>query len=136
MAYGKTIAWANSVLAVTFNGVSLTSPSTIYFALYSASSSASGGGTEVSGSSYARVAVTPNTTNFTAASNGQVQNSVAIVYPQLPQGAAGYTAVQVVVFDAASAGNSRYFGDLQATKNYVGNDQPSFPANSLTFTEA
>jgi hypothetical protein len=140
MANGKTIYWSNAVLAASFNGTTLPTLATgLWFALYSASSSATGGGTEVAtgaGNNYTRVNVTPNTTNFTSVSNGQCQNAVAIVFPQLSQGASGYTTVQVVVFDATTAGNARYFGDLQANKAYVGNDQPSFPANAITFTEA
>lgn len=51
------------------------SPATVYVAAYVA-------GTEVSGSAYARVAVTNNATNFPAAASGAKANGAAIEFPE------------------------------------------------------
>lgn len=49
-------------------GTTALGPSTVYLALFTAAPSSAGGGTEVSATGYARVAVTNNSTNFPAAS--------------------------------------------------------------------
>jgi hypothetical protein len=55
----------DAVLDHVFRNTALTSPTTVYVALYTATPSDAGGGTEVSGGSYARTAGT-----FGAASGG------------------------------------------------------------------
>ena len=57
----------NALLEAALRAVSYTSPATVYVALYTAAPGPTGGGTEVSGGSYARTACT-----FGAASNVEV----------------------------------------------------------------
>lgn len=59
-----------SLLDHVFGSVDYTPPVTFYVALFTVTPSDSGGGTEVSGGSYARVAMTNNPTNFPNASSG------------------------------------------------------------------
>ena len=56
-------------------------PASVDVALYTAPPTDSGGGTEVSGGAYARVAVTNDTTNWPNAANGQKSNGTVIVWP-------------------------------------------------------
>lgn len=87
-----------------FRGTTFTAPTTLYIALYTAAPSDSGGGTEVSGNAYARVAVTCNTTNWSAPGvGGSTSNSVAITFPTAT-GSWG-SIVAIGILDASSGGN-------------------------------
>jgi hypothetical protein len=87
-----------------------TAPGTIHVALFTAAPTDAGGGTEVTGGSYARVAVTNNATNFPAASGGLKQNGTAITFPQAT--ADWGTIVAFGLFDASTSGNLLYWGWL------------------------
>src|SRR5262245_56639929 len=65
---------ANEILDHVFSAASYTAPANITCALYTASPSDAGGGTEVSGGAYARVSQTNNATNWPAASAGSKSN--------------------------------------------------------------
>ena len=54
----------NKMVDQLFRGQAAPTTSTLYVALFTAAPSDSGGGTEVSGSAYARVAVTSSLTNW------------------------------------------------------------------------
>mgnify|MGYP000656172872 FL=1 len=54
----------NKLVDHIFRGVSFTAPAALHVALFTAAPSDSGGGTEVSGGSYARAALSPSTTNW------------------------------------------------------------------------
>jgi hypothetical protein len=119
----------NKVLDLLFNATAYTPPSSWYFALFTAAPSDSGGGTEVTGGSYARVAVTRNTTNFPAASGGALSNGSAITWPTAT--ANWGTVVAVGVYDAASAGNLICWATL-ATNRTV-NSGDTFRINTGDF---
>lgn len=53
-----------ALLEEAFGAAAFTAPATLYLALYTVAPTDNGGGTEVTGGSYARKAVTNNTTNF------------------------------------------------------------------------
>jgi hypothetical protein len=78
-----------------------------YVALYTDTPGDAGGGTEVSGGSYARQAAT-----FAAASDGVASNSVAIEFPEAT--AAWGTVKGWGILDADIAGNLIYFAPLVA----------------------
>lgn len=93
-------------------------------------------GAEPSGGAYARVAVTPNTTNWPNASGGNPatsQNGAAITFPQ-STGAWGYIA-GILISDASSGGNVQAWG-LAAQLLDVGsaNITPSLPISAATVT--
>ena len=54
----------NKLVDAVFRGQSLGAPATFYVALYTAACNDAGGGTEVTGGSYARVAVTSSLANW------------------------------------------------------------------------
>jgi hypothetical protein len=93
-----------------------TMPTQLYLALYTAAPSDAGGGTEVSGTGYARQAV-----DFDASSGGATQNAAEILFPVA--GASWGTVTHVGLFDASSAGNLIWHGALSASKAIDTNDQ-------------
>lgn len=121
-----------------------TNPTTVYIALSTTSSSASGCGTEPSGGSYSRVAVTSALANWagtqgattTAASSGTsgtTSNNVAITFSPGPTANWG-TIVGFCVMDAASGGNLLFYASLTTSKTVNNGDAaPSFAISALTF---
>lgn len=78
----------------------MTAPAGVYLALYTAAPGETGGGTEVTGGSYARQAVT-----FTAPVGGITYNSGSVTFTSMPAA----TVVAVGLTDAATAGNLLYY---------------------------
>lgn len=108
-------------------------PATVYVALFTSAPDDTGGGTEVAGGSYARVAVTNNATNWPAAAGGVKSNGVAITFAQAtaPWGTVGWFAV----FDSLTGGNMLLWGALTSTRTVATGDTPSFAIGQLTVTE-
>lgn len=96
------------VLEHVFGGTAYTAPATLYLALYTSAPSDTGGGTEVSGGSYARQA-----TAFTVSGN-EATNTAEEAFPTAT--ASWGTITHVGVFDAASAGNLLTYGTLSVSK--------------------
>ena len=123
----------NKLLDHVLGNTAFSAPATVYFALYTVAPSDSGGGTEVSGGSYARVAVTNNTTNFNAAASGVKRNSTVVTWPTAT--ASWGTVVAVGILDANAAGNLLFWSTLNTNKTVDNGDTVSIPVNSLTITE-
>jgi hypothetical protein len=94
-----------------------TAPATTHIALFTVAPTDTGGGTEVTGGSYARVAFTNNATNWPAASSGLKQNGVAINFAQAS--ADWGTVVAFGIFDASTSGNLLYWGWLGTDDGHV-----------------
>jgi hypothetical protein len=118
-------------------GADFVRPATVYVALYTVMPTGSGGGTEVSGNGYARVAVTNSSTNWPAASGSTPvkANGTAVTFPTVITAPWG-TVVGFGIFDAASAGNGSDFGALATPRLCAVGDTPSFAAGALTINEA
>jgi len=67
----------NAIINATLRNTTYTSPATVYVSLWTSDPTDAGSGTEVSGGSYARTAVT-----FGAPSGGVSTNSAAVEFPQ------------------------------------------------------
>lgn len=109
----------------------------LYFALFTAAPSDSGGGTEVSGGSYARAQLDPTDANWNAASggNGLTDNAAVITFPA-PTANWG-VVTHVGVFDRATGGNLLFHGALTTSKTINNGDAaPTFPAGSFDLTWA
>ena len=122
----------DKVLDHVFGGSSYTAPGTLYVGLYTAAPSDSGGGTEVSGGSYARKsmpAMTVSGTSPTEATNGAAVEFVTAT------GSWG-TVTHVGVFDAASSGNLMAWAALTASKTVSSGDVFRFDAGDLDITLA
>ena len=112
-------------------------PAAIYLALFTVAPSDSGGGTEVTGGSYARVAVTQADANWNAptAGDGLTDNVSDITFP-VPTANWG-TVVAFGIFDASSAGNLLIHGSLGTSKTVNNGDPaPRFSAGDLDITFA
>lgn len=120
-----------------------TGPSNFYVALYTATPADVAGGTEVTGGSYARVAVVSTLANWagtqaaasTVASSGNTgatSNNGALTYPTPSANWGVITGFGI--FDAASAGNLLIWGALTASKTINNGDAaPAFAAAALGF---
>jgi hypothetical protein len=116
MAGFKSVYLSNKVLGLVFGGTAYTPPATLYCALFTtAPTSAGTGGVEVSGSGYARVAVTNNTTNFPTPTTQQVSNTAVIDFGT-PTGSGWGTIVAGGWYDAASGGNLLYSGPFSPSR--------------------
>ncbi len=114
----------NELLDHVFRNSAYTQPTTVYVALYTATPSDSGGGTEVSGGSYARVAVT-----FGAASGGAISNSAAVTFAQAT--ANWGTVSHFGVFDASTNGNLLAWNALTTSKAVNNGDTAEFAVGEL-----
>jgi len=136
----------NRIIDWLLRGQTFTPPGTVHVGLLTSAPSDSGGGTEVSGGSYARAAVTSSLANWagthgagtTVASTGtggQTSNNGTISFPT-PTGNWGVVTA-MGVYDAASGGNLLFWAALTQSKTINNGDAaPSFAAGALTFTLA
>lgn len=127
---GKTDYAENKVLD-HINGKSAFAMPTAYVALFTAAPSDAGGGTEVSGGSYARVATSGAT--WSAASAGAASNAAAISFPTAS--ASWGTVTHYALFDASSSGNMLRWAALTASKTIGSGDTASFAIGALQMTE-
>jgi hypothetical protein len=141
----KFIDWFFRAQAIGITGASAaagTGPSTLYVALLTAAPSDTGGGTEVTGGSYARVAVTSSLANWagtqsagstTASSgtSGTTSNNNAITFPA-PTANWG-VITHFGIYDASTSGNLLIWGALTTSKTVNNGDAaPSFAAAALS----
>jgi len=103
------------------------SPSAVYLALYTSDPTDADTGTEVSGGSYARQAIT-----FSAPSNGSTSNSSTITFPTAT-GNWG-TITHMGIRDASSGGNLLFYGPLATSKTITTGDQFIVNSGNLTVT--
>jgi hypothetical protein len=103
----------NKVLDHIMGTTTYTKPSAVYVALYTAAPSDTGGGTEVTGGSYAR-----QTAAFAAASSGATSNSANIDFTVMP----ACTVVAIGIFDALTTGNLLVWGTLSTNKSLDAGD--------------
>ena len=120
-----------------------TGPATLYVGLFTTIPTDAGGGVEVTGGSYARVAVTSSltawagtqsagSTTASTGTSGTTSNNGAITFPA-PTAAWG-VVTSYAVFDATTGGNPIFYGALAAPKTVNSGDPgPSFAAAALTF---
>lgn len=130
MAGSKTDYAENKVLDHLTGKTSFAKP-TAYVALFTGAPSDAGGGTEVSGSNYGRVATAAG--DWSAAAAGSTSNANAITFP-VPSGSWG-TVTHFAIFDAASAGNMLIWGSLGTSKPISSGDTAAFAAAALVLTE-
>jgi len=123
----------NKIIDHVFQNTTFTSPSTLYVGLLTAVSDGEAGTvTEVTGGSYARVAVTASNTEWSDATgnNGTTSNVNAVTFPQAT--ADWGTATHFGIFDAASSGNLLIYAALTTSRTITNGSTPSFAAGALT----
>lgn len=118
-----------SLINATLRNTAFTSPSTVYVALYTTDPTDADTGTEVSGGSYARQAVT-----FGAPSNGVTVNSGAVTFPTATAswGTIGWIGLR----DASTGGNLLYHAPLSTAKTIGSGDIFTISASNLSVTLA
>jgi len=119
----------NELYDHVLRNASYTSPSNIYVSLHTADPTDAGTGTEVSGGSYARTAVTMG-----APTNGSGTNSTDVQFPQAT-GDWG-TVTHIGIWDATSSGNMLFHTPLDTSKNITTGDVFKIASGSLTVTFA
>jgi hypothetical protein len=144
----KIIDWLMRAQAIGITGATAgagSGPATLYVALYTTTPTDSTAGTEVTGGSYARVAVTSALANWagtqsagsTTASTGTggtTSNNGAITFPAPTANWGSVTGFGIL--DASTAGNLLIYAALTTPKTINSGDAaPSFAAGSLTFQD-
>ena len=124
MSFSDT--FETTVLTWSFTTSSATRPTEWHIALYTASPSDPGGGTEVSGGGYARQAVTFTVSGNTASNNAAIEWPVAT--------AAYGTVTDVGVFDASTGGNLIAYAALTTSKAIDTGDVFRLPSGDLDVT--
>lgn len=142
----KLIDWLFRGQAIGITGASAgagSGPTNLYIGLFTAAPSDTGGGTEVTGGSYARVTFASSLVNWagtqaaasTTAStgtSGTTSNNAIIAFPA-PTANWG-VITHFGIFDATSAGNLLIWGALTVSKTVNNGDAaPEFSASTLTF---
>ena len=122
----------NKVLELLVGKTAFTTP-TAYVALFTAAPSDTGGGTEVSGGSYARKSTAG--ADWAAASGGSIQNANDIVFTTAS--ADWGTVTHVALIDSSTSGGSNnylWWGPLTASKVVNNGDIFKFLAGTLVMT--
>lgn len=120
----------NALVNHLLRNTALTSPTTVYLALFTAVTDAEAGtGTELAVSGYARQAVA-----FDAPSNGATQNSAIEDFGPLTGSG---TVTHAALFDAVSGGNAiSVIKALAASKTFASGDTIRFAAGDIDFSLA
>jgi hypothetical protein len=142
-AGSMTDTYENKVADVIFRAqaFSETSPASHYVALFTTSCTDSALGTEVSGGSYARVAVTRATTSWkgthgsttgaSSGTNGTISNAAIIQFPAPTANWGSVTAFAIM--DASTGGAAVVCNNLTVAKTVNNGDAaPSFAVDALT----
>ena len=119
----------NALINVTLRNTTYTAPATVYVSLWTSDPTDAGSGTEVSGGSYARTAVTMG-----APSNGVSLNSADVTFPTAT--ASWGTVGWIGINDAATSGNLLYHSPLDTAKTIDSGDIFKISTGNLSVTLA
>jgi hypothetical protein len=119
----------NALINATLRATTYTSVATVYVSLWTSDPTDAGSGTEVSGGSYARTAVT-----FAAPSNGVTLNSADVTFPTAT--ASWGTVGWIGINDAATSGNLLYHSPLDTAKTIDSGDIFKISTGNLSVTLA
>jgi hypothetical protein len=119
----------DALINATLRNTSYTSPAAVYIGLYTSDPTDANTGTEVSGGSYTRTAVTMG-----APSNGVSTNTAAVEFPQA-SGSWG-TVGWIGILDATSSGNLLYHTALDTSKTISSGDIFKIAIGGLSVTLA
>jgi hypothetical protein len=118
-----------ALINATLRNTAYTSPAAVYIGLYTSDPTDANTGTEVSGGSYTRTAVTMG-----APSNGVSTNTAAVEFPQA-SGSWG-TVGWIGILDATSSGNLLYHTALDTSKTISSGDIFKIAIGGLSVTLA
>lgn len=130
MADAKSDYAEKMTLDYILGGANPTRPTNRFVALFTAAPSDSGGGTEVTGGSYARQSASfagaVTTGGVTSAST-----NAALNWTNMPTA----TVTHIAVYDASTGGNLLYTGALQSSKALTTGDNFTINSGNLTISE-
>ena len=121
----------NALLNATLNATTYTAPATVYVSLWTSDPTDAGSGTEVSGGSYARTAVSFATASGTS---GNVLNDADVTFPTAT--ASWGTVGWIGINDALSSGNLLYHTALDTAKTSDSGDIFKISTGNLSVTLA
>ena len=121
----------NALLNATLNATTYTAPANIYVSLWTSDPTDAGSGTEVSGGSYARTAVSFATASGTS---GNVLNDADVTFPTAT--ASWGTVGWIGINDASTSGNLLYHTALDTAKAIDSGDIFKISTGNLSVTLA
>lgn len=119
----------NALINAVLRNTTYTSPATVYVSLYTTDPTDADSGTEVSGGSYARTAVT-----FGAPSNGVTTNSADVTFPTSTSSWGSVT--HIGIHDASTSGNLLFHTPLDTAKTIDSGDIFKIETGNLSVTLA
>lgn len=119
----------NALINAVLRNTTYTSPATVYVSLYTSDPTDADSGTEVTGGSYARTAVT-----FGAPSNGVSTNSGDVTFPTCTS--SWGTVTHIGIHDASTAGNLLFHTPLDTSKTIDSGDIFKITTGNLSVTLA
>ena len=119
----------NALINAVLRNTTYTSPATVYVSLYTTDPTDADTGTEVSGGSYARTAVTMG-----APSNGVSTNSADVTFPTAT--ASWGTVTHIGIHDALTSGNLLFHTPLDTSKTIDSGDIFKIASGNLSVTLA
>ena len=121
----------NALLNATLNATTYTAPATVYVSLWTSDPTDAGSGTEVSGGSYARTAVSFATASGTS---GNILNDADVTFPTAT--ASWGTVGWIGINDALTTGNLLYHTALDTSKTIDSGDIFKISTGNLSVTLA
>ena len=119
----------DALINAVLRNTTYTSPATVYVSLYTTDPTDADTGTEVSGGSYARTAVTMG-----APSNGVSTNSADVTFPTAT--ASWGTVTHIGIHDASTSGNLLFHTPLDTSKTIDTGDIFKITSGNLSVTLA
>ena len=134
---GKSDYLEAKVLDHILGGPAYTAPATVYFALFLTVPEDDGTVTEVSGTNYARVAITNNDTNFPAATGTNPTRKRTGVAVEWDTAGSYWGVVQAWgIYDDPTAGNLLYWGYVTPQYEVLSGDKPRFNVAQIIIYES
>lgn len=125
----------NNILNNWFRGEAAKLPTTLYIGLSKTAPNESGGNvTEPTSSSYKRVAIAANTTNWSTASNGSISNAVVFRFPEATESwtTSSQKITHFAVYDAQTSGNLLFYGQLAVSHEIPVGSVMEIPVGGLS----
>lgn len=136
MAGSKSNYLEAAILNHILGAETYTPPGIVYVALSSAAYNESATGasfSEVAVGSYARVAMTNNTTSWPHITGSSKTNGITVTFPTASS--SWPEVLSFYLLDASTSGNILYGGDLTTGRTLLTGDTASFAPGAMTITE-
>jgi hypothetical protein len=132
-----TTKMRNDILNKLFRNDNIVFPTTLYIALSKTAPNDSGGNiTEPTASSYTRLAVSSDSINWTEATTGTLNNSVAFRFSEAEESwtTAASPITHWAIYDAQTGGNMMFYGSLLRAQEIPTGSILEIPENGLVTT--